>query len=111
MVINEDMFLFGVICIIPLIILGSDEKRQKAINMLSSYTWISQFLLLMIFMCYVLFINKPADDDIDGKNDAIRMRKAVYQGAIAFVIAICAAFDLTIAPFWLVFLSAFFFAF
>ena len=43
------------------------------------------------------------------KDQKLRMRKAVYQGAIAFIIAICAAFDLTVAPFWMVFLSSFFF--
>ena len=54
---------------------------------------------------YYFFYN-PADKETDDESSKLDMRKAVYQGAIAFIIAICAAFDITVAPFWLVFLSS-----
>ena len=104
---RNDLFLFGVIAIIPLIILSDNEKRKKAYEMMSNGMWVTQFLLMMTFMLYVLVIDTPVGGA--DKDQKLRMRKAVYQGAIAFIIAICAAFDLTVAPFWMVFLSSFFF--
>tara|TARA_B100000902_G_scaffold353305_1_gene364640 strand:- start:1127 stop:1456 length:330 start_codon:yes stop_codon:yes gene_type:complete len=104
---QNDFFLFGVIAIIPLIILSDGEKRKRALDMMSNSMWVTQFLLMIVFMLYVLLIHNP--EDSEDKEQKLRMRKAVYQGSIAFIIAICAAFDLTVAPFWLVFLSSFFF--
>ena len=97
---DPDLLLFGCIGLIPLIVLVSDEKRQKAVKLMTTFTWITQFILMLTFICYVLFISK---------NPTVQMRQAVYQGGMAFIIALCAAFDLTIAPFWLVFLTTLFF--
>ena len=110
MAVNEDLTLFGVICIIPLIILGDPKKRERAVEMMSNPMWLSQFLLMIIFTCYTLFFYNPDDILQHDKVHKSDMRKSIYQGAISFIIAICAAFDLTVAPFWLVFLSSYFFS-
>ena len=106
MIVNENLTLLGVICIIPILILGDPDRRKRAVKIMTNPMWILQFLLMIMFTCYVLFFYNPTDIVKDGSSSKVDMRKAVYQGAIAFIIAICAAFDITVAPFWLVFLSS-----
>jgi len=110
MAVNDDFTLFGVICFIPLLILGDPEKRKQAIEMMTNPMWLSQFILMIMFTCYVLFFYNPTDIVKDAKTSKLNIRRAIYQGAMAFVIAICAAFDFTVLPFWLVFLSSYFFS-
>ena len=40
---RNDLFLFGVIAIIPLIILSDNEKRKRAYEMMSNGMWATQF--------------------------------------------------------------------
>ena len=47
---NDNLTLFGVICIIPIVILGDPDKRKKAIEMMSDSMWLFQFLLMIAIL-------------------------------------------------------------
>ena len=55
MAVNDNLTLLGVICFIPILILGDPNRRRKAVEIMTDPMWIFQFLLMIIFICYVLF--------------------------------------------------------
>lgn len=106
---NANYFLAGILCIIPLAVLSSQEKRTRAIEMMTNPMWVTQFTLMLGFVFYILYVSNDENVSEEERHNVKNMRRAMFQGAMAFLIAICAVFDFSIAPFWLVFLSSYFY--
>ena len=68
-------------------------------NMFRNQSWYWNFVLIIFFSIYVLLYGQQKEI----------VKGAVKKAIIAFIIAIFSELHLTIAPFWLVFLVAYFF--
>ena len=75
----------------------------KSNKLLSKISLIINLLLIIGFIVYIIYSTK--DDDSD---DAKKTQEALKKAIIAFIIALFAELGLTIAPFWWVFVLAYY---
>lgn len=76
------------------------EKRQILIKLVTNKSFLLGFFVTVSFIMYTLSLGD------DGENERIKI--ATKHGLLAFLIAIMAALDLEIAPFWLVWLTSYY---
>ena len=81
----------------------SKKARNNIMELLSEKSWIINVLLIIGFIVYIIYSTK--DDDSD---DAKKTQEALKKAIIAFIIALFAELGLTIAPFWWVFVLAYY---
>jgi len=81
----------------------SQKARDNLLELLSKKKWIVNLLLIIGFIAYIIYSTK--DDDSD---DAKKTQEALKKAIIAFIIALFAELGLTIAPFWWVFVLAYY---
>ena len=100
---NNLEFLFSIIffCIIITFSLIKQKKKVERLFELinNKHLWISIFLII-VWCVYWLFISK--------NKNVIRYKNATKQAILGIIIAIFAYLDLIIAPFWFVWITAFF---
>jgi hypothetical protein len=85
------------------------HKRNKAYHMLMDPAWVIQFCIALIFVVWII-IYRSITDAKDETDSAYRtnLRNALISGLFAFIIALCAEFNLIIAPFWIVFITSYY---
>ena len=84
--------------IIGSIFVTSYTNRQKEIiELFKNPYWLINTVIIAVFSFYVINIKKDKDEE------TIKMQEAVRKGILAFMIAIFAHLELTIAPFWIVY--------
>ena len=83
------------------IVYRHEEKREIFLNLISNKSFLVGFIITVGFIVYTLALS---DDD----EETERIKTATKHGVIAFLIAIMAALDLEIAPFWLVWLTSYY---
>lgn len=84
--------------IIGVIFLTTYIRRQKEIiDLFKNSYWLINSIIIVIFSFYVINIKKGTDEE------TIKMQEAVRKGILAFMVAIFAHLELTIAPFWIVY--------
>ena len=77
------------------------DRGRKVYELFGNWSWLTNFILIAIFSMYVMSIQGHSEE-IDKVKDAAR------KGMLAFLIAIMAHLELTIAPFWIVFVLAYY---
>lgn len=95
--INENVPIIFVILMI-IIQIYKNKKYIELLNLFKNIRWLIHFIILIIFLIYIRFFNANNIDLINASKKAI----------LALVIAIFAYLDMTIAPFWIVFVLAYF---
>ena len=73
------------------------EKVQKIKNLFSNKGWLKQFFIIILF---VIIVTKTSKDE--------KIVESTKKGFFAFLIALLASIDLTIAPFWFVFIFSYY---
>ena len=94
------LFTGGIFFILMIrkILTGSSFVKLKKI--IKQPVWMFNFLIMTGF---VLYITQLSDNE---KHD--KLKDASKKAILAFVIAMLATLELTIAPFWVVFMSAYY---
>jgi len=77
------------------------DKGRKVYELFGSWSWLVNFIIITVFSAYVMSIQGHGEE-IEKVKDAAR------KGMLAFLIAIMAHLELTIAPFWIVFVLAYY---
>ena len=89
---------------ISMLLILSTEKRQKALLvLLESKLFLASFSIIALFSTYVLVGLRGREGDRIKK-----MRSATFQALLAFMIAILAHLQLVAAPFFIVWLMAYY---
>ena len=81
----------------------SERSKNKIIELITTKRWIVNMLIVILFCFYILYTTK-----YDTTKDAIAVKDALKKGIIALIIAQLAELGLTITPFWLVFVVAYY---
>ena len=87
------------ILMIRKILTGDSFVRLK--KLIKQPVWMFNFLI----MCgFILYITQLSDND----KEHDKLKEATKKAVLAFVIAMLATLELTIAPFWVVFMAAYY---
>ena len=81
----------------------SPKARENLMELLSKKKWVINLLLIIGFIAYIIYSTK--DDDSE---EAKKTQEALKKAIMAFIIALFAELGLTIAPFWWVFVLAYY---
>lgn len=95
-------FIFAIIIFAGIVfytLFNNEEKLEKIRNLFNNKTFLISLIFIVAWCFYWLKINTV---------NVSRYKKATKQAIIGLIIALFAYLDLTIAPFWFVWLSAFF---
>ena len=79
------------------------KARAKGIEMLKDKRWLINFLVIVAFIIYSIYETRNEEDERSKKT-----KEALKKAIIAFLIALLAELGLTIAPFWLIFVLAYY---
>ena len=96
----EFFFVIVTIVILTFFIIKSKNKNNKLLELIKDKFFILFNILLVFSLYYVLIV-------LDNKY--IKLKNAMKQSLIAYIIALYAYFDFLIAPFILVFVISYFF--
>lgn len=84
--------------IMAIIFITTYIKREKEINnLIKNPYWLINSIIIGVFSFYIINIKEGKDEE------TIKMQEAVRKGLLAFMIAIFAHVELTVAPFWIVY--------
>ena len=81
------------------------SARIKLYELIRNPVWIINFIVIMCFIAYIHFIELPNIKDNEKKE---RLAESMKRAIIALIIAILAELNLSIAPFWVVFVFSYF---
>jgi len=81
------------------------SARIKLYELSRNPVWIINFVVIMCFIAYIHFIELPNIKDNEKKE---RLAESMKRAIIALIIAILAELNLSIAPFWVVFVFSYF---
>ena len=77
------------------------ERRNKVISYMKNPIFVVHFIVITVFSIMTL--------SLDAKNDEIKRRQESVKHALAaLIIAIMAALDMKLGPFWLVFIISYY---
>ena len=79
------------------------KARTKGIEMVKDKRWLINFLVIVAFIIYSIYETRNEEDEHSKKT-----KEALKKAIIAFLIALLAELGLTIAPFWLIFVLAYY---
>ena len=92
------------------LIMMQQEKVDKLRRFIRDPIFIGNLLVVLGFSLWIIHFNRVEDSkDDDDKQRRIRLRKSLFLGIVAFIIALCAAFELVVLPFWIVWVSSYYF--
>ena len=81
----------------------SQRAREKVLELIGTPSWIINLIIMVLFIVWISHETKW-----DTSKEAMRTKEAMKKAIIAFIIAILSEFGLTIAPFWVVFVAAYY---
>lgn len=100
------MYPFALISIF-LLTLRAIYQSKVAINaikeLIGNKKWLVNFSMIIAFSIYIIY-----NTHNDTSPESIKVKDSLKKAILAFLIAIFAKLDLTIAPFWLVFVLAYY---
>ena len=100
------MYSFALISIF-LLTLRAIYKSNKAIKsikeLISNRRWVTSFVTVISFIIYIIYVTHN-----DDSKESEKLKTALKKAILALLIAIFAEIGLTIAPFWLVFVLAYY---
>jgi len=100
------MYSFALVSIFLLTIraiLKSNKALKSLREMLSSKRWITNLIVVISFIIYIIYITHDNDSD-----ESERLKSALKKAIVALLVAIFAELGLTIAPFWLIFVLSYY---
>lgn len=83
-------------------VLQEKEKRDKIIRLITSKSWVINLVIIMVFCYYGL---KVLQDDSEETN---RLKGAIRTAILGMIIAIVSYVELTLAPFWILFVASYY---
>ena len=93
-----------------LLIMLQEEKKDRFKMFVSDKIFLANISLAVAFSIWIIHFQKVEDaKSPDDKARRIKLRKSLFLGYLAFIIALCAAFDLVVLPFWVVWVSSYYF--
>ena len=98
---EEIMSILGFVLITGGIIYFRQEKRERFLKLISQKLFLLSLLSVCIFSYYIL---SSDEDDKQMK----RLKEATKTALIGSIIAILSYLELTIAPFWILFLFSYY---
>ena len=95
------LIAMGVFSMITMgILVTHKEKQQKVMNLLKNKIFLFSLFVIVVWSYYCLYyISDDLNDDY---------KKATKQAIIAFIIALLAHLELKVAPYWLVWITAYY---
>lgn len=101
------MLAFAPFVIITIfVVIFRKEHYESAHKIFTNKFFLFNAAIIMIFSTVIL-LQPDVDDDQTG-TESQRLKMSVKHGLIAAMIAIFAALDLKLAPFWLIFLTSYY---
>jgi hypothetical protein len=81
------------------------SARIKLYELIKNPVWMINFIVILCFIAYIHFIELPNIKDDEKKE---KIAESIKRAVIALIIAILAELNLSIAPFWVVFVFSYF---
>ena len=81
------------------------SSRIKLYELIRNPIWMINFIVILCFIAYIHFIELPNIKDDEKKE---KLAESMKRAVIALIIAVLAELNLSIAPFWVVFVFEFF---
>lgn len=81
------------------------SARMKLYELIRNPVWMINFIVILCFIAYIHFIELPNIKDDEKKE---KLAESMKRAVIALIIAILAELNLSIAPFWVVFVFSYF---
>jgi len=81
----------------------SQRARDKVLELIGTPSWVINVIIIILFIAWLNHETKW-----DTSEEATKTREALKKAIIAFIIAILSELGLTIAPFWVVFVAAYY---
>ena len=81
------------------------SSRIKLYELIRNPIWMINFIVILCFIAYIHFIELPNIKDDDKKE---KLAESMKRAVIALIIAVLAELNLSIAPFWVVFVFSYF---
>lgn len=104
--IMKDSWMIPVLAVLFLTIgtgYKSQRTRDKVLELIGTPSWIINIIIIILFIVY-----KNHEMRWDTSEEAMKTKGAMKKAIIAFLIAILAELGLTITPFWVVFVAAYY---
>ena len=92
----------SVVVIIVLKIMRDKEKKARLLKLLTSKSFMLNLLMIIAFSYYGLSLD---ENDPDAKN----LKEAIKTSILGMIIAFMGIVELTLAPFWILFVAAYYF--
>ena len=92
----------SVAVIVTVKIIRDNEKKSRVLKLISSKSFMINLLMIIAFSYYGLSLD---DKDPDTKN----LKESIRTSILGMIIAFMAFVDLTLAPFWILFVAAYYF--
>ena len=81
------------------------SARIKLYELIKNPVWMINFIVILCFIAYIHFIELPNIKDDEKKE---KIAESMKRAVVALIIAILAELNLSIAPFWVVFVFSYF---
>lgn len=81
------------------------SARMKLYELIRNPVWMINFIVILCFIAYIHFIELPNIKDDEKKE---KLAESIKRAVIALIIAVLAELNLSIAPFWVVFVFSYF---
>ena len=81
------------------------SARLAFFELIKNPVWMINFIVILCFIAYIHFIELPNIKDDEKKE---KIAESIKRAVIALIIAILAELNLSIAPFWVVFVFSYF---
>ena len=106
---QHDIVLFLMI-VTSFLIMMQEEKLNKLRGFMDDSIFKLNIVLALGFSMWIIYFQKVenANNEKERKK-RIKLRRSLFLGYLAFIIALCAAFDLVVLPFWVVWVSSYYF--
>ena len=92
------------------LIMLQKDKVNKIHKFMNDSIFKVNIIAAVFFTLWIIYFQKVEDAvDKDDKQRRIKLRRSLFLGQLAIIIALCAAFDLVVLPFWIVWISSYYF--
>jgi hypothetical protein len=96
---NGKMLSLIIVALLTVRVIIKENKHKEISKLFKNTSWLVNLIIVIGFSVYMV---NTAGNDEEGQ----KIKDAVKKGILAFIIAILAHLELTIAPFWIVFTLA-----
>ena len=92
------------------LIMLQEEKMERLLKFFNDPIFKVNIGIALAFSVWIIYFQKVEDSaNNQERKKRIKLRQSLFLGYLAFIIALCAAFDLVVLPFWVVWVSSYYF--